>query len=186
MTVLNLQTPIGSNFLKDFPQQNAVNCELEDAYAGPCLITDPIQTYTPQLTASVTNPVQGAGGTLFGRYYRIFDQIVTWGEFRFGASGFNVGSGIYRISLPFPAKSLVASGNPYSTYIPVGIGVTFQVASVSGRMPLVVNLGSPDFLVFTLKQAAGSREMTNAFPYVPVTGSPGDGFMWSARYQRLP
>lgn len=181
--LLPLQAPVGSNFLKDFPQQNAVNCELIDAYAGPCLVSDAIQTYTPNLTASTTNPVQGTGGTLFGRYYKIFDQIWTWGEFRFGAAGFNVGLGTYRISLPFPAKSLIAVGNPYATPIPVGMGETFQVASVSGRMPLIANLGSPDYLIFSLKQAIGPL-MTNAIPYTPVTGSPGDGFFWSARYQR--
>src|SRR5690349_11453328 len=91
---LPLITPQGSNFLRDFPGQNAVNCDLLDNYAGPCLTTHPIQTFTPALVSSTgpaNDPVLGTGGFIRGFYYKIFDQIHMWGEFRFGTAAMNVG-----------------------------------------------------------------------------------------------
>src|SRR3954462_14655862 len=102
--VLALQTPTGPSFVKDWPAQNTVNCDLIDGYAGPCLTTNPLLDYVPVLTASVTDPTLGTGGILVGKYYKIFDQIYVWGEFRFG-TGATIGSGVYRISLPFRAKT---------------------------------------------------------------------------------
>src|SRR5260370_37137024 len=100
--VLSLQTPAGINFIKDWSSQNAVNCDLMDAYAGPYAI----QTYVPILTAVTTNPVLGSTGTITGFYYRLFDQIYTWGEFKFNGTGSNKGAGTYIITLPFKAKTV--------------------------------------------------------------------------------
>ena len=183
--ILNLQTPTGPNFIKDWPLQNAVNCDLEDAYAGPCLTSQPILDYVPALTASTTSPSLGTGGTLVGKYYKIFDQVYVWGEFRFG-SGASVGSGIYRISLPFKAKTLISTNNPFDSPIPVGTGQVFQVASDANRQAVMCLLGSPDFLVFSVRMgtAGASRGVSHNIPFGWSGGSPGDGLMWSARYQR--
>jgi len=184
---LNLTTPIGVNFLSDWPSQNSVNCDDIDSYAGPCLTTHPIQTYTPALTASTTNPNLGTGGTLIGKYYKIFDQIYTWGEIRFG-TGASIGSGVYRISLPFRAKTNISVGNPFTYPIPVGSGALFDTAIDTDRQPVTTMLGSPDFLVLGIRMgtAGADRLISHNIPNIWTGGSPGDGLMWSARYQREP
>jgi len=188
--VLNLQTPVGNNFLKDWPGQNAVNCDLIDDYAGPCLTSHPIQTYTPALTASTANPVLGTSSTLVGMYYEIFDQIYTWGEFRFGTAA-SIGSGIYEISLPFRAKSLVGQGPSSSFTSPPSVGnaVVFDESIDSGRQPALTVLRNLDKLSFLVRMgtAGASRAVSHNIPIV-WTGapSPADGVMWSARYQREP
>jgi hypothetical protein len=185
--VLNLETPIGSNFMKDWPSQNGVNCDRIDDYAGPCLTSHPIQSYTPVLTASVTSPVLGTGSSIFGRYYVIFDQVYTWGEFRYGTAA-SIGSGIYRISLPFRAKTLINTNNPFETPLPVGNGIVFDESADAGRQAVIAQLGSPDFLVFSVRMgtAGASRGVTHNTPIIWSGLPPGDGMMWSARYQRDP
>jgi hypothetical protein len=186
--LLNLQTPIGTDFLKNWPSQNAVNCDALDAYAGPCLVTHPIQTYTPALTASTTNPSLGTGSTLIGQYYTVFDQVYTWGEFRFGTSA-SVGSGIYEISLPFRAKTLIGIG-PSSLYTSgpvVGNGTVFQLAADANRQPVTAVLRSLDKLAFSVHMgtAGASRGVSHNIPIAwSGAGAPGDGLFWSARYQR--
>jgi hypothetical protein len=68
--------------------------------AGEFAIT-PWTVYTPQWTGSVTNPTIG-DGSVTGRYAVIGGTI--YGEIRVlaGVTGFNRGSGIYRLSLPTP------------------------------------------------------------------------------------
>lgn len=181
---INFMTPVGSNFVKDWPSQNNVNVDLIDNYAGPCLITQPVSTYTPVLTASVTNPVMGTGATAIGRYYKIFDQIYVWGEVRFGSTGATFGSGTYQISLPFRAKTNISSGSPYSTPICVGNAVAFKVAGTP--IPAVSLLGNPDYLIFQVKMSTATREVNPTSPFVWAGGSPGDGLMFHAKYQREP
>lgn len=60
-------------------------------------------TYTPVLTASSVNPTMGSGSSAFGRYMRIGNFVVVWGQVVFGTSGVAAGTGDYRISLPVTA-----------------------------------------------------------------------------------
>jgi hypothetical protein len=70
-----------------------------------------MQTYQPQLLASITNPSIGAGST-GGRWWR--DPITgrVWGELYilFG-QGANPGDGIYRVTLPTPATGFFSGGS---------------------------------------------------------------------------
>jgi len=186
--VLSLESPIGSDFMKNFPALNTVNCDDIDNYAGPCLVTHPIQTYVPALTSAGTTPVLGTGNTLVGKYYKIFDQIFTWGEFRFGTTGASAGTGAFRISLPFKAKTNISSGNPFTVPISVGSAHAFNTAADTSRQPMVTQLASPDYIVFSIKMATGgaSKFAGNLIPFTWAVGSPGDGIMWSAHYQRDP
>lgn len=61
-------------------------------------------SYTPLLTASVTNPTLGAASSSGGRYARIQDLVIYQFFVAVGGAGFNAGSGIYRISLPVTAS----------------------------------------------------------------------------------
>jgi hypothetical protein len=185
--LLPLQTPIGANFLKDWPAQNTINSELEDAYAGLCLTSHALGTYVPILTASTTNPGLGTGGTLKGFYYRIFDEIWSWGEFTFGTSAF-AGVGTYTITLPFRAKTLLNIGGALSNCpVVIGNGQAYDVSvpGAGGRQPVLAVLKTVDTIVFGLRlgTAGASRFITDLTPY---TQAVGDGIMWAVRYQREP
>jgi hypothetical protein len=71
----------------------------------------PWTTYTPVLTASVTNPTIG-NGSITGRY--TYTGATIYGEIRIiaGVTGFNRGEGVYTISLP--------SNGVIENYQPVG------------------------------------------------------------------
>ena len=62
------------------------------------------ETWTPVLTASVTNPNLGSTGSSVGRYTRINKLVIAQTNFTFGGTGVNAGSGIYKSSLPFTAQ----------------------------------------------------------------------------------
>lgn len=185
---LSLVTPQGFNFIKDFPGQNAVNCDLLDAYAGPCLTSHPIQTWTPALVSSTgpaNDPVLGTGGFTKGYYYKIFDQIHMWGEFRFGTASISAGSDIYCINIPFTIKT---SALPPSTTIgaaPIlGVGLTHDNSANAGRLPLTVHARTATQLYFGIRMNSGSsnRELRSA-GY--VTWDFQDGVSWSARFQQV-
>jgi len=180
--VLSLVTPIGSNFIKDFPSQNAVNCNIIDAYAGPYAI----QTYTPLLTAVTTNPVLGSTGTITGFYYSIFDQIYTWGEFKFNGTGSNKGAGTYIVTLPFKAKTVFPPSG-FSGEGPIlGSGMTYQVSSAVGRQPITVQLQTANTMMFNIKADSGFGSRAVSGTDIPFAWANGDGVKWTARYQRDP
>lgn len=176
---LSLVTPVGSNFIKDWPSQNAINCDLIDEYAGPYAI----QSYTPVFTGSVANPVLGTGGVLTGKYYRIFDQIFAWGEFKFG-TGFNKGSGTYEMTLPFDVHSIIApsvgsGGGPI-----LGSGHLWDDSSSTGRQPLTVQLRTVNKIMFSFRMDSGMAGRAVDGLDSPITWAIGDGIKWNARYQR--
>lgn len=185
--VLSLETPVGSNFLKDFPAQNANNMDEIDAYANSSLTTHALKSYTPIFTATTTNPVIGTGGpaVLRAYYYEIFDQIYTWGEFRFGTTAPSAGTGTWIMSLPFNAISNVGVSSTIGAAPVVGTGVVFASASAANRQPVTVHLRSFNTLMFGIRMGSGlaARELTNA---IPIAWAPSDGLTWSARFQRNP
>ena len=62
------------------------------------------ETWTPALTASVTNPNLGSTGTSFGRYARINKTIFGNATFVFNGAGIAAGTGFYFCSLPITAQ----------------------------------------------------------------------------------
>lgn len=186
--LLPLQTPIGSNFLKDFPAVHSVNNGLIDAYTGTPLTTHGLGTYTPQLKASTNNPTIGTGGiaVLRGFYYAIFDQVWTWGEFRFGTTGASGGTGLYSITLPFTVLSVVgiSPGLSIGAQPVVGTGSVWSNATPANRQPVTTHLKSLTEIQFSVKMNSGapSREVASNSPF---GWSPSDGMVWNARYQRV-
>lgn len=176
-------TPLPSNFIKDFPSVHAVNMDALDSFAGPCLTSHPLQTYTPQLTALTSNPVLGTGGLIRGFYYTIFDQVFTWGEFKFGTSGINVGSSTYLISLPFIANSVLGANTNLAKAPVVGNGFTFDNDLATTRQPVTAHLRTTSLLMFALKMDNGTGRVLAHNN--PVAWAVNDGFMWSARYKRV-
>jgi hypothetical protein len=181
--LLNLQTPVGSDFLKDWPGQNAVNNGLIDDAAGACLTTHPIQSYVPVLSAATTPPNLGTTGTIQGWYYRIFDQVYTWGEFIFG-TGFSAGTGILEVTLPFKAKVLTEVANNLPSYpVAVGNATAFDASSSPDRQPMLTVIRNTTKVAFTVRMGTGGASRT-CQAGVPFTFAIGDGIMWSARYER--
>jgi len=66
-------------------------------------------SYTPQLTASVTNPTLGTGGVATGSYCVIDEMVHYIAYFKFGTSGYSAGNGIHYVSLPVAASTSGAS-----------------------------------------------------------------------------
>ena len=71
-------------------------------------------SYTPVLTASVTNPTLGTGGSSVGEYARIQNFIFYRFTITFGTVGVNAGSGSYFVSLPVTATAI---GNFYTASV---------------------------------------------------------------------
>lgn len=181
--VLALTSPVAADFIKDFPAVNEVNCDLIDAFAGPCLITHALQSWVPILTASTSNPTLGTGGTIKGYYYKIFDQIYIWAEFRFGTAGISAGSGSYIISLPFPAKGNMGFyGGSIGETPPVGVGSIWDDTTDLGKQMLSVHLRTSTSVMFGVKMGGVTgRELSSSNP---ITWAINDGITFSARYTR--
>lgn len=183
--VLALVNPIGSDFIKDFPNQNAFNQNLIDAYSGPCLTSHPLQSFSPGLVGSSGNPVLGTGGVNRAFYYQIFDQVYMWGEWRWGSAGTDFGGGIYSLTLPFSVKTLMSISATFDSSPIVGTGTTYDDSANAGRLPITTHLKSATELYFGIRMNSGSsnRELRSA-GY--VTWANLDGVSWNARVQRLP
>lgn len=182
---LNLTSTPGSSFIKDYPAQNAVNCNAIDSYMGPCLTTQPLQSYTAQLTGSSIDPTLGAGGYSIGYYYRFMDWVYAWGEFRFGTSGTAPGTGIFAVNLPLIADiSLVSSNGTPARGSIVGDGFLWDDSSDAGKRPLSVQLFTPTSVCFL--RTLGDTSSEFIYSGSPITWTINDGLTWSARYRRIP
>lgn len=179
---LPLVTPTGSSFIKDWPNQNEVTCDLLDAFTGPSLTTHPLQSYTPQLLATTTNPTLGTGGFIRGFYYKIFNQIFTWGEFRFGTASINAGTGIWSITLPFAANTLIGANDTPARGQLLGSGLVWDDSSGSTRQPVITQLRTSTEMEFGTIMGTGNDLVTAT---TPITWAINDGMFWNARYQGL-
>lgn len=181
---LSLITPVGTNFIKDFPAQNAVNCDAIDAYAGQALPAQALTTYTPQLLGATTNPDLGTGGFAHGYIYRIFDSVYVWGEIRFGTAAINIGSGNYSITLPEPANSSTpGDANVGRAHT---LGNALAVDNSSGvKEPLTLQLLSSTEarLLTRMTTGLGSSIAGSAIPFAWAVQ---DGILFNMRYKRAP
>jgi hypothetical protein len=183
--VLSLITPAGSNFLKDFPAQNTINCNTIDAYANSCLTTHSLHLSNPVVSASITDPVLGVGGYSKAYSYEIFDQVTMFGEVRFGSSGFSVGSGSYFLELPYIVNAVVPASTAFSLAPVIGVGSTYDQSSNAGRLPLTVQLRTTSSVRFGIRMNSGTgvRDLQST-GY--TTWAANDGWSWTARFQRVP
>lgn len=187
MTSLPLIGPVGTDFIKDWPFQNQINCDLIDAAAGPnSLVSHPLGTYTPIWTA-LTTPGSLAttvtSANIFGYYYMLFDMVYTWGYFRFG-TGFSVGSGTYTVTLPFQVKSTITQSNNMGGTSILGNAYIWDESAAAARQPANVQVRADRLsLMFGMRMGSGaaSSEVTAV---APITWAIDDGISWHARYQR--
>lgn len=175
-----LISPQGSDFMKDWPGQNAINCDSIDSYAGPTLLAQPLQSYTPALTAATTDPSLGTGGIITGFYYCIFDQVYTWGELRF-KTGLSVGSGNYIVTLPFPANTFKTPSVNIGAGPVIGSGQVWDNSVANSRFPVYVQLRTATQIMFGNHNNATTRGVSDSGT---IPWAIDDGIAWSARYQR--
>ena len=121
-------------------------------------------SYTPVLTATVTNPTLGTAATATGSYARIQNLIIANFEFFFGTSGFSAGSGDYRVSLPVTASAV-------SLFYGASIGQTSFYDS-STNIPYYCDawLGSTTqaFILFQPTLNGVINTLSNVNPVVPA------------------
>jgi hypothetical protein len=123
---------------------------------------EPWQTYSPVLTASVTNPTIG-NGSVTGRYTFIGASI--YGEIRViaGTTGFNRGEGVYKISLP--AAGVIENYQPVGQVVvrDEGPGVTyFGTAIFNNNNASVLEL----FIHGQVAQYAEGFAITHTTPFL--------------------
>ena len=130
-------------------------------------------SYTPVLTASVTNPTLGTGSQQLGSFARIQNLIICRFYIAFGASGTNAGSGSYRVSLPVNA-------NPFGAFFSASSGQTSffdssanNIYFANGYIPastyaaILVQNGFNTFM----------NDLTNAVPVIPAANDVISGYL---------
>src|ERR1044072_3273685 len=105
--------------------QNASNCDAIDA-----LFRASTHTYTPTWTATGGNPTLGAGGSVTGKYIRLYPRMVI-GQISIltGGAGFLTGTGAYNVSAPAAALPDSAFAT-FQDSIPVGKAILLDSDAV--------------------------------------------------------
>ncbi|MDP8961497.1 MAG: hypothetical protein M3N32_07790 [Actinomycetota bacterium] len=107
------------------------------------LVPDGVESglaYTPQLTATTTNPTLGTGAIAQGRYYRMGKLVWAAARIEFGTSGTGAGSGVYRVSVP------VACAQPFIDHrIRCGSGRLVQISPVASEIIACYFVGPTTF-----------------------------------------
>lgn len=188
MTIIDLVATAGSNFLKDWPEQNTINCDEIDDAAGPnSLVAHPLGTYTPVWTALATPgslATTPTSANAQGYYYMLFDMVYTWGYIRFG-TGFTVGTGTYTVTMPFKIKTNTTLSNNLAGTLSIGNAYIWDESAPAARQPAQVQARADDISVmFSMRMGSGgaTAEVTHN---QPIAWAIDDGISWVVRYQRL-
>ncbi len=179
---LSLIDPLSSNFLRDFPGQNAVNLDEIDDRAGPSLATHGLRSFVPALSATTTAPnIGGAGSSNLAYYYKIWDHVYCWGQFVFG-TGFSAGSGTYTVGIPFEVDNVIGTSTSLGQCPVIGQGWINDASAAAARVPVTVHYRQGNQLMFGLKLTSGSgaRDLRDSGF---ITWAVGDGVAWSAQFK---
>lgn len=134
-------------------------------------------SYTPALTATVTNPTLGTGSQALGSYARVQNLIIARFFIAFGTSGVNAGLGNYKVSLPITAS--VFSNSFYTN----NIGQTSFYDS-SANQPFFANIWMDSNSTITLLfQTAFNGAMSNISAVSPAIPAANDVFSGYLIYQ---
>jgi hypothetical protein len=179
MVLEALESVASSGFIKNYPLIHGVNMDRIDAWAGPSAI----QSYSPVLTASVTNPTLGTGGFTVGYYVENFDFIYTWGEFRFGTAAHNQGSGTFEVTLPLPAATIAPPDGGSGVGPQIGVSRVWDNSSGATRTSHSVQLRTETKMMFSVRfgSGAGGRALGSNIPFA---WDLQDGMNWIAKYKR--
>jgi hypothetical protein len=134
-------------------------------------------SYTPVLTASVTNPTLGTGSSQVGSYARIQNLIIYRFRISFGTSGISTGSGTYRVSLP-----VAATGSSLDYYLATNGQTSFFDSSASTLYFAQAWIANANYLNLIIQQSFNgfNQDLTST---VPVTVAASDTFSGLIIYQ---
>ncbi len=124
--------------------QNEDNCNTIDG-----LFRHTYHNYSPTWTADTSNPTLGAGGSVTGKYARIWPGMV-FGYVKIftGGVGFLTGSGLYRLSLPVAISSEI---NNFSAEVAIGKSYFLDATSVITSTNMVVMYDPANNVMFFRK-----------------------------------
>ena len=115
-------------------------------------------SWTPSLTASVTNPTLGTGSVAAGRYVQNGKVVTAVAYFAFGTSGVSAGSGGYRCSLPVNAVS-------YTQSFAAGSGAFIDVSTANGYI-LIPQMETTTYFTFRVN-GGGYGDWNASNPVAP-------------------
>jgi hypothetical protein len=115
-------------------------------------------SWTPSLTASVTNPTLGTGSVTSGRYVQNGKVVTAVAYFAFGTSGVSAGSGGYRCSLPVNAVS-------YTAAFAAGSGAFIDVSAANGYI-LIPQMETTTYFTFRVN-GGGYGDWNASNPVAP-------------------
>ncbi len=162
-TNLGLIKPDGSESIKEalptFPgwaAQNEDNCDIIDS-----LFRNSGLTWTPAWTGSTGNPTLGSGGTIEGKYLRVFPRMVV-GFFRIftGGAGFAAGSGTYRISVP---ATIASELDTFNDSLPIGKAAILDNDTVANCSNMLVMYSTAVDLITFRPSSGGVWSATSPF-----------------------
>lgn len=172
----NTDEPI-PNFFREVSTdngQNAANLNALDA-----ILHHLNGTYTPTWTAQTTNPTLG-NGSISGKYWRLWPNLVVAHVRLVFGSTTTVGSGGYRFSLPFAIHGSypAPSDADLTSLIPCGKAVIDDVSSADTSCTGVVVLGGSSHANIWSEQAGNSLVQHDN----PVAWATGDEILFQAVY----
>lgn len=137
--------------------------------AGMVAALDVSGLWTPELTATTTNPNLGADGSATGGWHVTGHLVTCWGRFVFAGSGISPGSGAYRISVPFaPDLSLIDQSGTTGDGTQVGFGRLRDNSAGANSQSVVVQFVTGG--VLALLQHATNNTVSNSSPFTPADG----------------
>ena len=125
-----------------------------------------VLSYTPALTATTTNPNIGSTAIAEGEYQVVNGRCSGRGTIYANGAGITSGTGLYRVSLPYPARSL-----PGTSLVAVGHGSVYLGAPSPGVNPVTLDV-SPG--------ASTARLIGPGFEAGSTTGGGGIGLAGNA------
>jgi hypothetical protein len=141
------------------------------------VLEEGVQTWTPTLTATVTNPDlrTGVDGVASGHYIRQGRMVTVWARLRFGTVAPDPGEGVYIVSLPFASTGVLAStGNALGSAI--GSGHLRRDSDGGLNRTIGVQLRSSTSVQF---MASSNGWLTHASPW---SWTNGDQIAFTATY----
>lgn len=142
----------------------------ETVQAALAYYLDTSGTYTPDLTATTTDPDLGADGSINGSWHRNGHLISMWVRIHFSGAGLSAGSGIYEISTPFNGDSSIMPGEAI-----IGSGYIVDNDVVGNRQPIAVRLQSSEVVRL---RPTGASFVTDSTPFTWAS----DDFIYLAAF----
>ncbi len=128
------------------------------------------ESWTPVLSASVTNPNLGTTSTKDGKYCRINKTIIAQANFTFNGTGITAGAGFYKCSLPFPAIAAAPT---------VGSVVAIDVSTFAST----VNIVGLDTTTLAIGYGTGGASLAASIQATTYVWAAGDILRWFMIYE---